>query len=54
MGPDKWAKWIDAKAGVHVSPMQDIHRPAGTNGAATGDAGVWIYDELAKPTLAAG
>jgi hypothetical protein len=23
--PDKWAKWIDAKAGVHVSPMQDIH-----------------------------
>ena len=38
--PDKWAKWIDAKAGVHVSPMQDIHRPAGTNGAATGDAGV--------------
>ncbi len=23
--PDKWAKWIDAGGGAHVSPVQDIH-----------------------------
>lgn len=23
--PDKWRDWIDAKAGAHVSPLQDIH-----------------------------
>ncbi len=23
--PEKWARWIDATAGAHVSPLQDIH-----------------------------
>ena len=23
--PEKWAKWIDASEGAHVSPLQDIH-----------------------------
>ena len=23
--PEKWAKWIDAAEGAHVSPLQDIH-----------------------------
>lgn len=23
--PEKWARWIDANAGAHVSPVQDVH-----------------------------
>ena len=23
--PDKWSKWIDANAGAHVNPLQDVH-----------------------------
>jgi hypothetical protein len=23
--PDKWAKWVDAAAGAHLTPLQDVH-----------------------------